>query len=248
MYESFASFYDVLTSDIDYGAWADYISELFSRHNLSPKLLAELGCGTGNVTVQLCKKGYDVIGTDLSEEMLSVARAKLDDEGFTHTMLLRQDMTRLDLYGCVDGAVCCLDGMNYLTKTEQMQACLERVKLFLKPGGIFIFDMNSRWKFENVLDGNTFVYDEQDVYCVWQNDYNRKTKLCDFYLTFFGEQRDGSYFRTDELHRERAYSQRHMEKLIKEAGLSLLGVYGELTFDEPKEDCQRLFYVVRKEN
>ena len=243
IYSSFASYYDTLTPDIDYAVWVKYLQSVFALHNKSPKHITELGCGTGSVTLELCKSGYGVTGVDLSGEMLSHARQKLDNAGYTDTLLLRQDMARLDMLNKTDAVICCLDGMNYLIRPGELLSCFRRVKVFLKQGGIFIFDMNSPYKYKNILAGNVFTYDEGGVFCVWQNDFNEKTKICDFYLTFFENTGGGLYRRSEERHRQRSYSQIAIKKLLSQAGLTVAGVYGDFTFDAPKDDCERIFYV-----
>jgi SAM-dependent methyltransferase len=154
-------------------------------------------------------------------------------------------MQELDLYGTVDAVVCSLDSINHLTTSQKVINTFKKVSLFLNPDGLFIFDINSEYKFKNILSDNTFVYDYDEVYCVWQNSYNSKTKLCRFDLTFF-ENNNEKYTRYDESFYEREYSQKNIEKYLSESGLFLENIYEENTINKPNNESHRLIYVVRK--
>jgi SAM-dependent methyltransferase len=243
-YSKFASYYDTLTMDVDYISYAKYIKQLFELHNLNPLLVLDLACGTGSLSFALEKLGYDVIGVDNSEQMLSKAFMKAQKTK-SKTMFICQDMQELDLYGTVDAVVCSLDSINHLTTSQKVINTFKKVSLFLNPDGLFIFDINSEYKFKNILSDNTFVYDYDEVYCVWQNSYNSKTKLCRFDLTFF-ENNNEKYTRYDESFYEREYSQKNIEKYLSESGLFLENIYEENTINKPNNESHRLIYVVRK--
>lgn len=244
MYRILARFYDSL-QDIDYSAFVSYYQDLFKHYGLSPKLILDMGCGTGNITIPMAEKGYDMIGLDRSEEMLEIAAEKSRDAG--HDILfLQQDMTSFELYGTVDAMICALDGINYLTDEGQIAALLKLLHYYLNPGGIFIFDINTEYKFKNILADNSFVYDEDDVYCVWNNEYDSNEKICYFDLNFFLKNSDGTYSRRDEYQEERMYKVNELKKIIDDCGLNCLDVYDNLSFESPKEDSRRVFFVVQR--
>lgn len=161
-YTDFAYIYDKLI-DQDYEKWADYIEEIFKKHGVKPNLVLDLGCGTGSITNILAKRGYDMIGVDLSPDMLNVARDKALEENLD-VLYLCQDIREFELYGTVDAIICTLDVLNYITKPEDLRLVFSLVKNYLNPDGIFIFDINTEYKLKNVLGNNTFVYDENGIF------------------------------------------------------------------------------------
>lgn len=244
MYDMLARFYDRL-QDVDYQAFADYYEAVFDRFGLKPSLILDLGCGTGNLTLPLARRGYEMIALDLSEEMLRLAMEKAKKEG-QEILFLHQDMTAFELYGTVDAMVCALDGVNYLTEDGSLAAMLKLLHYYLNPGGILIFDINTPYKFCNILNGNTFVYDQDDLFCVWENELDEEARICYFDLTFFVKNPDGTYSRCEEYQQERVYTVEELRKTIEDCGLTCLGVFDNLTFEPPKEDSQRLFFVVQR--
>ena len=244
-YNAFAAFYDRLTGNVSYDKRAEYFDQIIRQNRQKVELLLDLACGTGSLSVELASLGYDVIGVDGSADMLSVAmqKAALREQDI---LFLRQDMTRLDLYGTIDVAVCALDSINHITDLRRVQRVFSKVSLFLEPGGIFIFDVNSLYKHRKVLGNNTFVYEEENVFCVWQNTLEPQTDTVTIHLDFFEKQEDGAYCRSGEEFRERAYSQEQIEQMLQKAGLELVALYEGDTFSPPKEDSERLVYVTRK--
>lgn len=244
MYHILAGVYDKL-QDINYEAFVDYYEEIFKKFNCKPELVLDLGCGTGNITLPMAKRGYDMIGLDASPEMLEVAMEKSKEENMDILYLL-QDMTAFELYGTVGAMVCALDGVNYLTEDGQFEDMLKLLHYYLDPGGLLIFDLNTEYKFKKILDGQTFVYDESDAYCVWSNDYDEEEKICYFDLNFFLKNNDGSYTRQDEYQEERAYSIEEIKETIERCNLKCLGIFDNLSFDEAKEDSERIFVVIQR--
>lgn len=243
MYNDFAYIYDKLINDVDYKEWADYYFKIFQRYGLSPKLGLDLGCGTGNLTVELASRGIEMTGVDLSEDMLMVAREK--SEGMD-ILYLNQDMTEFELYGTVDFIVSSLDCINYITDKRDLQRVMKLANNYLEPGGLFIFDINTRYKLENVIGDNTFILEDDDCFCSWQNEYDKRRKLSDFYLTFF--LKDGeNYTRFDEHHTERAYGIEEIKSLIESSGMRLLKVYHNLSFENPKKNSERVFFVAQEQ-
>ena len=245
-YSAFAQVYDRLTSEISYRQRAEYFRQLMKLHGgREDGILLDLACGTGSLSVEFARMGYDVIGVDSSCDMLSVALGK--NAGLAKEVLyLCQDMAELDLYGTVGTAVSALDSLNHVTDPAKLQQALDRVSLFLEPGGLFLFDANSVYKQRSVLGNNTFVYDMADVYCVWQNSFRPQTNTVDISLDIFEEQSPGVYIRREEAFSERAYTEEEWADMLRRAGLELLAVYGDDGFDAPRPDSQRLIYVTRK--
>ena len=246
-YTSLAPVYDRLNSDIDYAGWADYIETQFKRYSSKEiSSVLDLACGTGSMTVELARRGYDMTGIDLSEEMLAVANAKCDKERFRHSVLLvRQDMAEFELYGTVDAIVCCLDSLNYLTDTSLLRRTFMHVHNYLEPDGLFIFDMNAPAKFEQVYADNSYILEDDGILCAWQNSYNKKTKLCDFYLSIFSQDSDGRWRRFDEEQRERCYSLRTVKNLLFECGLELCSLSSDFDSSSVDSETERWYFTAR---
>jgi SAM-dependent methyltransferase len=250
-YGPLARVYDRLNRDVDYKSWADFIEACFSRFaQKKPEIVLDLGCGTGRMTFELATRGYDMIGVDRSAEMLSAAvsmREKPDNPLF-----LMQDMREFELYGSVGAVVSCLDSVNYLTGDEDLSRCLFNVANYLDPGGIFIFDVNTPYKFEHIYADNAYILEDEGddentgIFCAWQNFYDKKSRLCDFYLTIFEEKPDVGYNRSDEQQTERCYTLPELQAAANAAGLEFCGVWGDFGFGEPKKNCERWYIVVRK--
>ena len=244
MYNILASVYDKF-QEIDYKRFIAFYEEIFKKYNIEPRLILDLGCGTGNITIPMAEKGYDMIGIDLSVEMLEIAaeKARKADKDI---LFLNQDMSDFELYGTVDAMVCALDGVNYLTEDGQLSDMLSKLHYYLNPGGILIFDINTEYKFRNILDGSTFVYDDNDAYCVWNSEFDQEEGICYFDLNIFTQNPDGTYTRRDEFQEERAYSVEDVKKTVEECNLELLGVYDNLSFNPLTDQSERLFFVVRR--
>jgi cyclopropane fatty-acyl-phospholipid synthase-like methyltransferase len=246
IYNNFAYVYDKLTLDIDYKKWADYIENILSKHKTKASMILELGCGTGSFGEEMARRGYEMICLDLSTEMLDCANEKAKEEGLD-ILLLNQDMSDFELYGTVDVIVCLLDSFNYLTKKSQIQKLFKLVQNYLNPDGLFIFDINTLYKFENTLSNNLFYEIGEDVTYIWENDYNPKTKKARFDLTFFVKQ-DELYERFDETHFERAYSNDEVMTFIDDSDLEFVAIYDDLKFRKPSKNSQRNFYICKKVN
>lgn len=245
-YDAFAEVYDKLTDNIEYKKRADYVSALFDRYGVRGKEpILDLACGTGSLTIELAKLGYDMIGVDSAYAMLSQAQNKKYEEN-VDVLFLCQDMTELDLYGTISGAVCMLDSLNHLDSAEDVKRTIEKVGLFMEHGGIFIFDVNTIYKHREILGNNTFVYDCDDVYCVWQNSLNDDDSV-DISLDIF-ERKDGAYYRSGEEFSERAYPIGQYKKWLGDAGFELLHIYDEMSDRELNDRTQRAVFVARYKN
>ena len=247
IYDLLAPVYDEINKDIDYSAWADFIEKIIKKEcKAPPELVLDLGCGTGSMTLELARRGYDMTGVDISVEMLDVARERAEHAGLSDKMLwLCQDITELELYGTVDVAVSCLDTLNHLTRKSDFDKCLSLVHNYLIPDGIFIFDLNAKYKFENVYADRSYVFETEDSSCIWQNYYNEKSKICDFYITLFSECEDGRYERYDDVEREKMYPLRTVKSSLLKAGFEPLGVYSDFDFTEGDDNSERIYIVAK---
>lgn len=243
-YGEFAQYYDELICNVDYAARAAYFDQLIKKFGGSHGILLDVACGTGSLSFEMEKLGYDVIGADISEEMLGIANEKRYEFG-SRVLFLNQSMQELDLYGTVDAAICALDSVNHIIEPEELTQGFRRIALFLDPDGIFIFDANTIYKHQHILGNETFVYDCEDVYCVWQNEYHEQNHVVDIQLDFFGECEDGRYDRAQELFCERAYSDEEMRTMLLAAGLQVIACYDSDSFSPPRPDSQRVIYVVK---
>ncbi|MDO5387987.1 MAG: class I SAM-dependent methyltransferase [Clostridia bacterium] len=246
-YESFAQVYDKFMEDTPYDLWTEYLKEIFKRHGLisNTNIIAELGCGTGNMTQRLAENGFDMIGIDVSEEMLAKAIEKSADKN-PDILYLNQDMREFELYGTVDAVISVCDSINYITESADLLNVFKLVNNYLEPEGLFVFDLNTIYKFENILGCNSFCETTENSAYTWENYYDKDERINEFYTNFFIEQNDGSYKRFEEFHYERGYTIEEIIDLIEEAGLEFEACYDELTFHEPTERSQRIFFVARE--
>ena len=247
-YAALAPVYDRLNRDVDYTAWAAFVTENFRRFSAlpqEPSLLLDLGCGTGSMTLALAEAGYDMTGLDLSEEMLSEADSRAREVG-KNILFLQGDMTDFELYGTVDGIVCCLDGINHLTDRDALRACFLMAARYLNPGGLFLFDVNTPFKFRTQYADNDYLLEEDGAVCCWSNRLNKKGDICDFILTVFEEQPNGLYKRTDGITRERCWGRKALQNAAGEAGLEVLAVTDSFAFTEPADDALRWYFTCRK--
>lgn len=242
-YNDFAYIYDFLMhKDIDYEKWADYIENIFTLYDAEPHLICDLACGTGNITLPLARRGYDMTGVDISEDMLNIAREKSDG---LDVLFLNQSMTELDLYGTMGAFLCMIDGINYVLPPKALLKLFTKIKTcFLDPDGLFIFDISTEHKLKNVIGSNTFVYSDKNIFYTWQNRFLENRKLSDMFLTFFVKQGKG-YKRFEERHLQRAYSVKELTLLLKKAGFTSVDTFDELTFNPPSADSERIVFVCR---
>lgn len=242
-YGFLAGSYDELTEDVDYAAWADYLEKHLRRGKRPVRTVLDLACGTGSLTRELALRGYELIGVDLSPEMLAQAAEKNRDLPGEPPMFLCQPMERLDLYDTVDACVCCLDSVNYVTSPKKLLRAFRRVRLFLNPGGLFLFDINSAEKLEG-LDGQVFLDEREDVYCVWRAEFSKRRRICSYFMDVFRlDGATGQWDRGEELHEERAYTVDELTALLREAGFSRVKVYGDKKMRPPVPGEERIFFT-----
>jgi ubiquinone/menaquinone biosynthesis C-methylase UbiE len=245
-YGDFAYYYDMLTENVDYESRCEYICSLLAENGVGKGILLDLACGTGTMSMLLSDKGYDVIGVDASEDMLSVAQEKKMESG-KDIMFLCQRMEELDLFGTINAAVSTLDSINHVTDKETVKEIFRRVYLFMEDKGVFLFDVNTPYKHREILGDNTFIYDLDEVYCVWQNSTDHEL-LTTISLDLFemDEEDEETYYRYSEEFSERAYELDDIRKWLEECKFEVTAVYEEMTKDSVKADTQRAVFVARK--
>ena len=252
-YTAIARIYDKLNADISYKKWADFIEKCFDRYlKCRPDLVLDLACGTGSMTLEMADRGYDMIGVDGSEDMLMVAYERSVGKGILY---LCQDMRSFELYGTVGAVLCCLDSLNYLLSEEDLKKTLSLVHNYLDPDGLFLFDMNTPYKFENIYSDNAYILEDETVYegedkpyavfCGWQNQFDRNSGICDFYLSVFEEDEDGRYIRQDEQQKERCYSLDTVKDLLSDTGFEFIGAFEDFDFSDTGEKCERWYIAAR---
>lgn len=244
-YSALAKYYDSLTRNVDYSARADYLCKVLQRLGHSAGLTIDLACGTGSLTLELARRGFDVYGLDASPEMLSEAQQKAADAERS-ILFVCQKMQCMDLYGGVDTAVCMLDSVNHITSAADLQESFRRIAMFLNPGGYFVFDANTVYKHRKILSNNVFVYDIEDVYCVWQNRCEPRSGLVSVSLDLFEHQGSGMYRRSSEHFQERAYSEKQLREMLGKAGLRVEGVWADLSFESPGPETERIIIAASK--
>ncbi len=238
-YDALAGTYDALTGDVEYEKRADWLEKLLGRSEIPVHTVLDLACGTGTLTWIFTGRGYEMIGVDGSEEMLAAAMEKYGSVEGIAPIFLHQSMPELDLYGTVDAAVCCLDSLNYLTSPKDVQRTLERLRLFIAPGGMLIFDVNTPEKLQG-LDGQVFLDETEDTYCVWRPEYHRG--LCTYYMDIFRRQNDDRWLRSLEIHEERAYTVEELTQWLKAAGFGKIRTYGDMKMRRPVQGEQRIYF------
>lgn len=239
-YMQFACIYDrLMREDIDYEKWADYIESIFEKYGADVKSIYDLACGTGNITAALAARGYDMTGIDISEDMLSVASSKNCGAIFAC-----QNIADLQVPRKADAATCMIDGVNYIISPKSLYSAFCRIREAVNDGGVFIFDISTRYKLETVIGENTFVHSDEDIFYVWQNHYIKRRELSDMFLTFFVKEKSG-YRRFEERHLQRAYTEEEIRFLLNKAGFKNTESFRELTFEQPSKDTQRIVFVCK---
>lgn len=242
-YHTLAASYDRLTGDVDYAGVVDFYQQILKKEDCHPATAVDLACGTGSVTLLLAKMGLQVTGVDLSEDMLTVACQKAQEQGMA-PIFVCQALQELRLARGVDLAVCALDSLDYILDPEDCKTAIARVFRALNPGGIFIFDVNTPEKLR-AMDGQVFLDEDDDVYCVWRGEFDEATNICSYGMDLF--QREGERWqRSYEEHREYAYSVEQLTAYLKDAGFTRIRVCADRRFEAPGPGEQRIYFSARK--
>ncbi len=246
-YTGFSSCYEKFMDNIPYDQWVDYIVTLLKKYGVNDGLVCELGCGTGSITRRLAKAGYDMIGTDESMDMLEVAMYEHMDEN-NGILYLNQDMRETELYGTVNAFVCVCDSINYLLTGEDLIKTFRLANNYLEAGGVFIFDMKTEYEFGVKMGNRTIVDNREDGTLIWENRFDPETKENRYDITIYDPipDEDGLYERIEETHVQRAYAPETVKELIEKAGMEFVTAFDAFTFDSPKKDSERIYYIARE--
>lgn len=242
-YTSFAKTYDIFMDNVPYEEWSQYLLSLLEKHKITGGLVLDLGCGTGKITQILQKKGYDMIGIDIAEEMLQIAREY--DEN-SEILYLHQDMREFELYGTVKAVISICDSINYILEDEELIQVFRLVNNYLDPQGIFIFDMNTIYKYQVVLGETTIAENRQEGSFIWENYFDEQEKINEYDLTLFIK--EGELFRKyEETHYQRAYEIEAVKNMIQEAGLQFIAVFDAFTEEPPSEQSERVYFIAKEQ-
>lgn len=246
-YEVFSQYYDGLTENVDYKSRAAYFHGLIEKYKKSAgNVLLDLACGTGSMSEEMARLGYDVIGADFSYGMLNRAMEKKLESGLP-VQYICQDMRELELYGTADAVICTLDSLNHLECFEDVVQTFEKVYENLENGGVFVFDMNTPYKHCEVLGNQIYIYDTEKVYCVWENSYEQEENTVNIRLDFFELTEDGSYIRSGEEITEHAYEPERVKNALERAGFEVIGCFHADTEEPLLENSERMVFAAIKE-
>lgn len=250
-YTSFAAVYDLFMDNIPYEEWSQYLISLLRERGVNDGLVLDLGCGTGSLTELLADSGYDMIGVDNAEDMLEIAMEKKLESG-RDILYLLQDMREFELYGTVAAVVSICDSMNYILEYEELVQVFSLVNNYLDPNGVFIFDLNTEYKYRNILGESTIAENREESSFIWDNYFDEESRINEYDLTLF-IQEDGKtgeaplYRKYEEIHYQRAYSMEEVKQALEEAGMVFEACYDAFTKDAPRPDSDRI-YIVAREN
>ncbi|MDO4453989.1 MAG: class I SAM-dependent methyltransferase [Eubacteriales bacterium] len=244
-YTSFARVYDTFMDNVPYEEWSRYVTALLREYGIEDGIILELGCGTGSMTERLADAGYDMIGIDQSEEMLEIAMEKKAESG--HDILyLQQDMREFELYGTVRAIVSICDSMNYLMEEDDLLSVFKLVNNYLDPKGIFIFDLNTIYKYEELLGDATIAENREESSFIWENTYYEEDRVNEYDLTLFIREEDGKYQKYEETHYQKAYDLDTVKRLIEKAGMEYIACYEAFTRQQPKKESERVYVIARE--
>ncbi|MCD8369413.1 MAG: class I SAM-dependent methyltransferase [Clostridiales bacterium] len=244
-YSAFAWVYDLFMDDVPYETWRDYLSGLLPDYGVREGLVLDLGCGTGTLTRLLAARGYDMIGVDCSGEMLEEAQEK-EREDPAGILYLLQDMREFELYGTVRAIVSICDSMNYLTSYEELVQVLRLANNYLDPGGVFLFDLNTVYKYRNELGERTIAENREEGSFIWENYFDEDEKINEYDLTLFIREEDGRYQKYEETHFQKAYEPETVRRAIAEAGMEFVAMYDAFTREAPRPDSGRVYVIARE--
>ena len=240
-YNAFAQVYDRFMMDMPVNDWVGFIEGLWALSGLKPDLVLDVGCGTGVISLPLAKKGYNVIGLDISQDMLTIARLKAESAGL-NILFLQQDMCALELYGTVDSVVCICDVINYLVGYTDLHRFFALVHNYLNPGGLFIFDISTEYKFREVLSNSIFCDIDESAAYIWENSFDPEAHINEYHVTFFIKNESNKYDRSEEIHQLKAFSIEEIKRALELTGFSDICTYDADGFGEIRNDSERIFF------
>lgn len=244
-YQSFAWVYDTFMDNIPYDDWTAYLTDLLREYGVADGLVLDMGCGTGNVTERLAAAGYDMIGIDNSEEMLMEAREK-GMENQSSSLYLLQDMRSFELYGTVAAAVSICDSMNYILEEDDLERVFRLVNNYLDPGGVFIFDFNTPYKYKEVIGDQVIAENREDCSFIWENNFDEEQQINIYDLTIFIQEQEDLFRRYQETHYQKAWTVEAFRQAAERAGMKVLKIYDAFTREEQKADSERLYMIVQE--
>lgn len=245
-YTGFAEVYDLFMEDVPYEKWSSYLTGLLTEYGIKDGLILDLGCGTGIMTELLAEAGYDMTGIDLSEEMLEVAVERREESG--HDILyLCQDMREFELYGTVRAIISNCDSMNYILKEEEFLGILSSAaQNYLDYGGLFIFDLNTEYKYRVLLGEQTIAENRDEGSFIWENYYDEEKMINEYHLTLFIRENSGYYRKQEETHYQRAYMLDKVEELVEQSGLQLLHIYDAFSHEPAGPESERVHVICQR--
>lgn len=244
-YEGFAEVYDLFMDNIPYKDWCEYVVGMLKEYGVNDGLVLDLGCGTGSLTELLAERGYDMIGVDSSEDMLQIAMDKRAESG-NDILYLMQDMREFELYGTVRAVISICDCMNYILEYEELTQVFKLVNNYLDPSGIFVFDLNTVYKYETLMGDSTIAEDREECSFIWDNFYDKETGINEYGLSLFIRQEGDLYRKHTEYHYQRAYTMDEVKQAIKDSGMEFVAAYDAFTRKPVKETSERVYIIARE--
>ena len=232
--------------NVPYEDWSRYVTGLLAEYGITDGLVLDLGCGTGKMTRLLADAGYDMIGVDYSEEMLEIARERQDEQNRDDILYLMQDMREFELYGTVRAVISICDSINYILEEDDLRHVFELVNNYLDPKGIFIFDLNTVYKYRELLGENTISENREESSFIWDNYFYEDEMVNEYDLTLFIREKDNLYRKYEELHYQKAYELEQVKRLLEEAGMEFVAAYDAFTHEPVREDSERIYIIARE--
>ena len=242
--DAFAKYYNDLVG-ADYNKISKFICTSVNKYKKDAELVCDLGCGTGTVASILAHNGFDMIAIDSNEDMLAKASESFKEQGISNILLLCQDITEFELYGTVDVIYATLDTINYITSKNDLTRLFKLVRNYLNYDGLFIFDVDSEYKFKTVLSENDFTYDNDDLFCSWSAYFDNKTDICYHDLVYFEKQQNGDYKKTTATQIQRYYSEEYLSTLFSRFGFKILRKCDDYSAKKVTDKTERITYVLR---
>ena len=246
-YSDFARVYDIFMDNVEYEKWAEYLIGRLREYGIEDGIVLELGCGTGVMTELLAESGYDMIGVDNSEEMLEIAREHEEEGRDNEILYLLQDMRELELFSTVGTVISVCDSINYLLSEEDLLTTFRLVNNYLYPGGLFIFDFNTVYKYETVIGDTTIAESREACSFIWDNFYHEEEQINEYDLTLFVQEEGNQYRRFQETHYQRGYTLEQMKGLVEQAGLAFVEALDADTHEEVTPESERIYVVAREQ-